>query len=490
MIRSTEPADIVIFGASGDLTRRKLIPALHSLNCEGLLNPETRLIGLARTPIAPGSLRDELFEGVESYARLKPNHDEICARWPEFASRIDYLAGSYGDASLYKKIGEKLDGRNALFYLATPPVLFPFIIERLGEAKLNRSSRGWRRIIIEKPFGSDMESARNLNDLVRRFFIENQVFRIDHYLGKETVQNILTFRFANAIFEPLWNRNYLDHVQIIVAESIGVEHRASYYDKAGVLRDMVQNHLFQLLTLMAMEPPAVLNDRSLRDEKVKVLQAVRPIHAENCLLGQYRGYREEPGIPPDSNTPTLTVLRIHLDNWRWQGVPFYLMTGKRLKRRATEVSLVFKRVPHLLFPGNARLSPNHVSLCIQPDEGIHLGFESKVPGAGMTSAPVDMVFSYFDRFGGQVLPDAYERLLLDAIHGDASLFARGDEIELSWQILDPLIRNSEGKKIPVLGYERDSWGPEEADLFLARDFRIWHLNCRKEEEQHRRAVPP
>ncbi|MFA7464986.1 MAG: hypothetical protein WCY54_08015, partial [Syntrophales bacterium] len=260
-------------------------------------------------------------------------------------------------------------------------------------------------------------------------------------------------------------------------------------EQAGVLRDMVQNHLFQLMTLMAMEPPVVLNDRSLRDEKVKVLQAVRPLNAENCLLGQYRGYREEPDIPPDSNTPTLAVLRIYIDNWRWQGVPFYLMTGKGLKRRATEISLVFKRVPHLLF-SRSRLSPNHISLCIQPDEGIHLWFESKVPGAGMTSVPVDMVFSYSDHFESQVLPDAYERLLVDAIHGDASLFARGDEIELSWQILDPLISDIEVKKIPVLSYEKESWGPREADMFLARDFRTWHLDCRREEPLHRREQPP
>ncbi|HPL62523.1 MAG TPA: glucose-6-phosphate dehydrogenase [Syntrophales bacterium] len=488
-MNTTEPADIVIFGASGDLTRRKLIPALHTLNCAGLLHPETRLIGFARTPLAPDVFRSDLFEGVESYARLKPNHDEICARWPEFAGRIDYLAGPYEDASHYRQIAGMIGDRNALFYLATPPALFPMIIERIGEAGLNRCDRGWRRIIIEKPFGRNMESARNLNALVRHYFIESQVFRIDHYLGKETVQNILTFRFANAIFEPLWSRNYIDHVQVVVAESIGVEHRASYYEQAGVLRDMVQNHLFQLMTLMAMEPPVVLNDRSLRDEKVKVLQAVRPLNAENCLLGQYRGYREEPDIPPDSNTPTLAVLRIYIDNWRWQGVPFYLMTGKGLKRRATEISLVFKRVPHLLF-SRSRLSPNHISLCIQPDEGIHLWFESKVPGAGMTSVPVDMVFSYSDHFESQVLPDAYERLLVDAIHGDASLFARGDEIELSWQILDPLISDIEVKKIPVLSYEKESWGPREADMFLARDFRTWHLDCRREEPLHRREQPP
>ncbi len=485
-----DPCVVVIFGASGDLTERKLMPALFSLACEGLLPEHFAVIGVARSELDDESFRQKIGAGIEAHSRLTPPE---CQLWADFSQNIFYHRTNYDDPAGYKALSKllaKIDKErkvscNCLFYLSTPPVLYPVIVEQLGKADLARQSGPtWRRIIIEKPFGHNLASAVELNNRMHEVFRESQVYRIDHYLGKETVQNLLVFRFANAIFEPLWNRNYIDHVQITVAEEVGLGSRAGYYDTAGVMRDMFQNHLLQLLTLTAMEPPAEFNATSLRDEKVKVLKAIRPIKPEEVanytVRAQYRTYRDEPGVAPRTSTPTFAALKLYIDNWRWRNVPFYLRSGKTLAGKVTEISIQFRHVPHLMFPlpQGERLPPNILGLCLQPNEGMHLGFETKIPGAGMRTRSVDMTFLYEQDFGKDTLPDAYERLILDALQGDASLFTRSDEIELAWGVVDSILAGWESKYAPTLAfYESGTWGPGKADEFIRADGREWLYGC-------------
>lgn len=465
------PSIILIFGASGDLTRRKLVPALYSLYEKGMLPAGVSIVGVSRTHYTDESFREELAKGVSEYTGGSDQD-----KWVQFSKSISYFVGDYSDMATYAEIKKRLEAAsdakgaaNCVFYLATPPVLYEQVIENLGMTGLAKPGKGWRRVVVEKPFGNDLASAKALNDKVHQAFPEEQVYRIDHYLGKETVQNILAFRFANSIFEPLWNRSHVDHVQITVAEEIGVEHRGGYYDKAGVVRDMLQNHLLQLLALIAMDPPIRYTPKAVRDEKVKVLQAVRPIQSSECVLGQYAGYTDEPEVDPSSKTPTFVAAKLYVESWRWRGTPFYMRTGKRMPLKTTEITLQFKEVPLLLF-SNEEVSPNRITIRIQPDEGINLRFEAKQPGAGMTTQPVDMSFKYSD-ISKKQLPDAYERLLLDALNGDPSLFTRSDEIELSWEIVEPLI--SAEHSFEVHQYNQGTWGPKESDEFIKRDGRKW-----------------
>ena len=484
---------IVIFGASGDLTQRKLVPALHTLTCKGLMPEHFTVLGVSRTPLSDEAFRAQLRTGVEQYCVTKPDE---CSPWEEFANRFHYLAIDYDAPESYQEIAGWLGScvalqgtDNCLYYLATPPSLYEPIVAQLGAANLAHGADGWRRIVVEKPFGHDLASAQRLNQKVHQVFEEDQVYRIDHYLGKETVQNLLVLRFANAIFEPIWNRNYIDAVFVTVAETVGVGRRAGYYDQAGVMRDMVQSHVLQLLTLTAMEPPVAFNATALRNEKVKVLEAIRPLRPEdvghNSVRAQYRArntgatYRSEEGVRSDSETATYAGLKFFVDNWRWQGVPFYTRSGKMLSTKTTDIVILFKRVPHLMFPKDYQgiRPPNSLNICIQPDEGINMTFNMKVPGAGMRTQTVDMSFQYDSGFGSDNLPDAYERLLIDALQGDASLFARSDEIELSWRLVDPIQDAWQRGAAPLSFYEPGSWGPRESDMMLARDGFAWPAGC-------------
>ncbi len=481
-----KPTTIIIFGASGDLTQRKLIPALFSLYHKGRLPHDFKIVGFSTSAFTDDEYRATARKNLGDLANYQVSDED---EWHQFASHITYHSGDFTKEGEFERLASTLkqvedQPCNHLFYLATPPRFFADIVAGLGSAGLAAESDGWRRVVIEKPFGKDLQSARALNEAIHKVLSEKQIYRIDHYLGKETVQNVMVFRFANAIFEPIWNRMFIDHVQITVAEEIGVEHRAGYYDKVGVVRDMFQNHLLQLLTLVAMEPPASFTANDLRNEKVKLLNAVRPMLPErvpiNTVRGQYRGYRQEEGVDPNSQTATYAAVRLLVDNWRWQGVPFYLRSGKRLATKDTEISIQFKCPPITMFPlpPRSQLTPNMLALCLQPDEGIHLRFEAKVPDKTAEMRSVDMDFHYEEAFGPRSIPEAYERLVLDALRGDASLFIRNDQIERAWEIVDPIIACFEAPDAPRLEiYEPGSWGPSKADELLTRHGREWTHSC-------------
>jgi len=485
---SPGPTTIVIFGASGDLTRRKLLPALYRLSTEQRLPPRFSIIGVARSAMDDDGFRAQFREAVDVSGA-----GEVAT---SFETRLHYFAGELDDPAIYTRLREQLSSESpesgVLFYLAIPPAAYATVIKGLGAAGLTRETAPglWRRIIVEKPFGTDLASASALNALLHEHFDESQIYRIDHYLGKETVQNLLVFRFGNGMFEPIWNRRYIDHVQITAAETVGVETRAAYYDHAGALRDMVQNHLMQLLTLIAMEPPIAFTADSVRDRKMDALLSVQPLvdskrgtasvvraqYADGWVDGkQVQGYTREPGVANDSKTETFVALRAHLDSWRWAGVPFYLRTGKHLPKRTTEIAIQFKRPPLEIFRRvtSASVAPNLLIVNVQPDEGISLRFEAKLPGTRMQLAPVMMNFRYGATFGREV-PEAYETLLLDAMIGDSTLFARHDFAEASWALITPVHQAwAEAVKAPVPQYEAGEWGPAEADQLIESDGRRW-----------------
>ncbi len=514
-VRIREPFLLVIFGASGDLTRRKLVPAIYDLFCEGLLPESFTILGYARSEMDDEAFRGEMRDAIETFGREGPDDDH----WADFSQRLHYQRGDYDDPDGYRALGRRIEElaeaddvpANCLFYVATPPVTFIPVIEGLRESGLaRRGSHGcagqgsadgpWRRIVVEKPFGHDLESARDLNRRIGEAFVERQIYRIDHYLGKETVQNILVLRFANAIFEPLWNHKYVDHVQITVSETVGMEGRGPYYDQAGALRDIVQNHMMHLLCLVAMEPPLTLEPDPVRDEKVKVLRALRPaaqlVDPGPVVRAQYApgrvddrdvpGFCQEKGVADGSTTETYVAMKLCIDNWRWSGVPFYLRTGKRMPTRITEIGIHFRPIPRVLFnadPGRP-VQPNVLAIRIQPNEGISLRFHVKVPGPGVRIEPFQMNFGYASAFNREP-PEAYERLLLDAAAGESTLFTRSDEVEAAWAFLDRFLKAWKEEAAPgeIPTYPAGSWGPAEADDLLAASGREWVL-------VHRPKPPP
>ena len=491
-LKKSKPALVVIFGASGDLTKRKLIPAIYKLFCQGLISEEFGILGVSRTPFSDESFREKVV--------FDNPHLEDDSELEAFAQKVHYEAidtASAEDYAIVKERVEALDqlhstGGNVIFYLSTPPKFYSIIPRFLAQQGLNRQDKGIRRLVIEKPFGVDEASAKQLNKDLLENYDENQIYRIDHYLGKETVQNMLVTRFSNGIFEPLWNRNYIDHIEITNAESIGVENRGGYYDQSGALRDMVQNHLFQILAHLAMEPPISLDAHAIRDEKIKLLKSIRPISgkyvSQQVIRGQYvesevggqevSGYRSEKDVAEDSQTETFVALQLFIDNWRWADVPFYIRSGKRMPTRVTEVTIAFKSPPYSIFPHESVFEEqNKLIIRIQPDEGIAIRFGMKVPGSGFKVNHVDMDFHYSE-LQDKTLPEAYERLILDCLRGDATLFSRGDAVEQAWAIIDPIIeawKNDPANKL--YGYPAGSWGPESAQKLFQYSEKSWHDPC-------------
>lgn len=486
-----ESCILVIFGASGDLTKRKLMPGLYNLSCFGCMNPEFEVLGVGRTEMSSEEFRKKMRE---SASKSKDTRDFSEERWQDFERRLHYLVGDINDPAFYSQLKSKLEemakkgsSSNHLFYVSTPASVAGPIIEGLGKVGLNRQDHGWTRIVLEKPFGRDLESAHELNEKVREVFDEKSVYRIDHYLGKETVQNILVFRFSNSLFEPVWNRNYIDYVEITAAETVGVENRASFYEETGALRDMVANHLLQLLALTAMEPPVSFDADSVREQKVQVFRSIRPMSVENVVRSTFRGqygpgsidgkkvagYREEPGVNPQSTTETYAAVEFHVDNWRWAGVPFYIRTGKRLARNSTQVRVHLKPTPQALFATTtSQVDPNVITMSIQPDEGISISFDAKRPGSQMRTVSVQAHFSYQSSFGSSG-PSAYETLLLDSIRGDATLFTRRDEVEAEWRIITPIEQAWAQLPPPNFpNYAAGSEGPEAANQ-LMKGHREW-----------------
>jgi len=493
-ISPADPCTIVIFGASGDLARRKLVPALYGLAAQNCLARRFAIIGFARTPMTDEAFQLSAVDSVKKFAEAGTVQEGECK---EFAQALAYVAGEYHHLEAFERLKKRLDeldgahklNGNRLFYLATPPDIYPLIIEQLEKAGLakNPNGKSWVRIIIEKPYGRDLASAKKLNQAVLKVFDEPQVYRIDHYLGKDTVQNLLVLRFGNGIFEPLWNRNYVDHVQITAAETLGVEQRAAFYETAGATRDMIQSHVLQLTSLVAMEPPAAFDATAVRNEKIKILQSIRPFTADSIktdiVRGQYgpgsqpgnssllAGYRSEPGVSKTSTTETFVAAKVQIENWRWAGVPFYLRTGKRLPSRVTEIVIQFRRAPHAVFRGQD-LGSNTLVLNVQPDEGISISFHAKLPGQEMKLKTVNMDFSYQKEFGtGE--RSAYSTLINDCMRGDATLFDRADGVEAAWALVDPILDYFQSNKPKFPNYAAGNWGPHEADELLERDGRHW-----------------